>query len=174
MEISSFPDASATSWMPSYVGLWTMDQAAPAQRAYVVSTSMPQPLRESASRRGDREPMLPLSSILRQALAPALRRFWPPAAVRPATPVSGEPLSTAYPAGRACRPGLCGAWRPWGSRAAAITWRSNSYRNFGSGLSGVSSCWGTTSMSTENRRTLTPPWANRIAFSRSRSRCMRS
>ena len=26
------------------------------------------------------------------------------------------------------------------------TWRSNSYENFGSGLSGVSSCWGTTSM----------------------------
>jgi phosphodiesterase/alkaline phosphatase D-like protein len=38
MEISSFPDASATSWIPAHIWLWTMDQAAPAQIAYVVST----------------------------------------------------------------------------------------------------------------------------------------
>ena len=38
--------------------------------------------------------MLPLSSILRQALAPALRRFWPPAAVRALPrPFQANPLA---------------------------------------------------------------------------------
>ncbi len=93
-------------------GLQMMDQAAPAQRAYVVSTTMPQPLRESASRRG--RPRAHAASVLhtQAGTGASAMAFLAPTRACPATPVSGEPLSTAYPAGRACRPGLCGAWRP--------------------------------------------------------------
>ena len=149
MEISSFPDASATSWMPSYVGLWTMDQAAPAQRAYVVSTSMPQPLRESASRRG--RPRAHAASVLHTQAGTGASATAFLAPCRRACP----PPLTPYPhTRRAVHATPRGAWT---GIAGRISPSQQLIQEFRSGLSGVSTCGGEMCEGGEEWRPLTRP-----------------